>query len=76
MTDKTTIDLFMAVNAAGEWRIDTDADQATQTLADEETCDAIRTNKISVGLTLPTTAEISVDVPDEAGETVTAVAAE
>jgi hypothetical protein len=30
MTDKTTIDLFMAVNAAGEWRIDTDADQATQ----------------------------------------------
>jgi hypothetical protein len=80
MTDtptKTECEMWLCVNDKGDWYVDmSSAADAIEGCRANYFGECFRTVKITVSMARPTCEAVSVDVPDEAGETVTAVAAE
>jgi hypothetical protein len=65
--------IFLAVNENGEWEIaKDDAGDAATFLTDNGIGTQCRVVQITVNIEPPKADEVTVDVPDEAGETVTA----
>lgn len=77
MAEKVEVDVYVAMNEEGGYAVDTTAEDAAQTCADQCGGNQIRTVKLVVTMTPPEEMpEVEVEVPDEAGETtVTAKAA-
>jgi hypothetical protein len=76
-TTKTECEMWLCLNDEGDYLVDIgSAEDAIEACRENYGGQSFRTVKITVSMARPTCEAVSVDVPDEAGETVTAVAAE
>jgi hypothetical protein len=63
------LSIWLAVNEDGDTGVSTDgAQEARDALTEHYGAEVIRTVKIDVTISFPTVTEVSVEVPDEAGE--------
>jgi hypothetical protein len=71
MTEQTKIEcpIFLAMNEDGDWAVNEDAQEAANSVAENNGGAAIRTIRLIVKMAPPAITEHEVDVPDEAGET-------
>ncbi len=76
MTDQIEIELFVCMNEDGDFAVGTDSGDTATDLADNCGGVCMRTVKLKVKIAPPQITEAEVTVPDEAGETVSAQAAE
>jgi hypothetical protein len=70
MTDKTTCELYIAMNEDGGWIVTADESEAMYRLNEEEGGYQCRIIKIVVKMTPPVIPAALVDVPDSSGTTV------
>src|SRR5258706_12080349 len=64
VTEETRVQIFIAMNEAGDWEVDTTADEASERLINSHGAAMIRVAVIDVNMDGG-----EVDIPDEAGET-------
>jgi len=69
-----TLEVFLAVDADGDWYAGGEAETAVDNYNDNYSSQILRVVKINVTLTLPEVQEASVTIPDDAGQTVEASA--
>jgi hypothetical protein len=69
MATKVKCELFLAMNEDGDWSVNEDAQEASNSVAENSGGACIRTVQLLVTMAPPEIAEVPVDVPDEAGET-------
>lgn len=67
MSDKTTVDIFVAINEDGTYWVDNDIDDVRAN-ADEGY--ALRIVHLKVAITPPAWTEVECDIPDDAGDTI------
>jgi hypothetical protein len=75
MTDKKTIEVFIAMNEDGDWIVEPDESDALSKLAEDVGGYHARVVKLTVKMAPPKMTEATVDVPDEAGQTLETKAA-
>jgi hypothetical protein len=69
MTDKTTCEIFIAMNEDGGYVVVTDESEALERLSEHEGGYHARVVKLTVKMAPPVMTEATIDVSDEAGET-------
>jgi hypothetical protein len=69
MTDKTLVEIYVALNEEGEYAVDTDEEGASTRLMENSGRFRCRIIKINAKIAPPVLIEADVDVPDEAGKT-------
>ena len=67
--EKTTVEIFIAMNEDGDFVVVKDESEALELLASDCGGYLARVVKITVNMAPPVMAEAKVEVPDEAGET-------
>jgi len=78
MTDDNTIDtamrieaeVWLAVNEDGAFAVGVDEEEAASNLIDNHGANRVRTVCLTVSMTVPQVTDVAVEVPDEAGTTV------
>jgi hypothetical protein len=70
MTEKTTCEIYIAMNEDGGWVVTNDESEALSKLGEDEGGSLARVVKVTVKMAPPVMFEATVDVPDEAGQTV------
>jgi hypothetical protein len=71
MTEKIEIEVWVAIDADGEYDVGTDSDDAVGRYSDNVGgSGALRVVKLTLKISPPKPTEAEIDVPDTAGETV------
>ncbi len=71
MTDKILVEFYVAMNEEGEFEVGTTEEEASQRLVENTSGYRCRIVKINAKMAPPALVEADVDIPDEAGTTVT-----
>jgi hypothetical protein len=71
MTDKILVEFYIAMNEEGEFEVGTTEEEASQRLVENTSGYCCRIVQINAKIAPPTLIEADVDIPDEAGTTVT-----
>jgi hypothetical protein len=69
MTEKKTCEIFLAMNEDGDWIVTDEESAALEKLAEDQGGYHARVIKVVIKMSPPAMTEATVDVPDEAGET-------
>ena len=71
MTDKILVEFYIAMNEEGEFEVGTTEEEASQRLVENTSGYSCRIVKINAKMAPPALTEAEVDIPDDAGTTVT-----